>query len=427
MHAQFDLASPKFFPQVVLFYLFVEATMDDIDDKKTSLYVGNLDRRCTEQFIKEIFSKCGKVVRCKMINAQSSATDPYCFVEFETKEAAEFALFSMNNRNVFDKNIKVNWATNNTGGMRKDTSNHYHIFVGDLDTEIGNEFLHKAFAPFGQVTDCRVVKDSGSGKSKGYGFVSFLKKEDAEKAMREMKGAQLKGRPIRTNWAARKAAPQTLKPQTKDEIARQSSLYNSTVYVGNLPPNCTDDTLRQNFSQFGQIYDVKIFPEKFYGFIKFYTHDQALEAIFQSQRMVLGDNLLKCSWGKENVELSNAQNMQQWQQYYQQYYQQFYNQQAMPQQSQAQQGYVQYPAAAAPQYVYYSQQAFGNQPMQVVPAAMQGYPAQMSAATSNGQQPPVQSQQMMGVGGMMGHHQGAPVPGNASSYVMQQAAGYPSQ
>ena len=36
-------------------------------------YVGNLDRRCTEQFIKEIFSKCGKVVRCKMINAVRSS------------------------------------------------------------------------------------------------------------------------------------------------------------------------------------------------------------------------------------------------------------------------------------------------------------------------------------------------------------------
>lgn len=35
-------------------------------------YVGNLDRRCTEQFIKDIFAKCGKVVRCKMINAVGS-------------------------------------------------------------------------------------------------------------------------------------------------------------------------------------------------------------------------------------------------------------------------------------------------------------------------------------------------------------------
>ncbi|XP_058962325.1 nucleolysin TIAR-like isoform X2 [Pocillopora verrucosa] len=423
--------------------------MDDIDDKKTSLYVGNLDRRCTEQFVKDIFSKCGKVVRCKMINA-SSSTDPYCFVEFEKRKDAEYALCAMNNRTVYDKNIKVNWATNNTGGMRKDTSNHYHIFVGDLDPEIENEGLYKAFSAFGQVSDCRVVKDTTSGKSKGYGFVSFVKKEDAEKAMREMKGQQLKGRNIRTNWAARKAMvpdqfplsrltnvyqmqkfPSWFTPATKqlslEEISRQASPYNSTVYVGNLPPGCTDDTLRQNFSHFGQIYDIKIFPEKFYGFIKFYTHDQALDAIYKSQRTVLGDNLLKCSWGKEQTDMNNAQSaMQQWQQYYQQYYQQVYNQQPMQQQSPAQAGYVQYPAAAAAaQYVYYPQQPFGNQPMQVVQAAMPGYPAQMSPASSAGQQPPTQNQQMMGMIGP--HHQGAPSPANPTSYVMQQAAGYPTQ
>lgn len=38
-----------------------------------------------------------------------------------------------------------------------------------------------------------------------------------------------------------------------------------TLYIF---PSLPDDTLRQNFSQFGQIYDIKIFPEKFYGFIK---------------------------------------------------------------------------------------------------------------------------------------------------------------
>lgn len=58
-------------------------------------------------------------------------------------------------------------------------------------------------------------------------------------------GAQLKGRPIRTNWAARKAMPQTsLKQQSKEEIARQSSVYNTTVYVGNLPINCTGKIFR---------------------------------------------------------------------------------------------------------------------------------------------------------------------------------------
>lgn len=47
----------------------------------------------------------------------------------------------------------------------------------------------------------------------------------------------------------------------------------------------------------------------------------------------------------------------------------------------------------------------------------------MAAASSTGQQAPTQTQQMMGMIGP----QGAPAPANATSYVMQQAAGYPTQ
>ena len=49
-------------------------------------YVGNLDRRCSELFIKDIFSKCGKVVRCKMINAVSD-----CFIVVRRIRMDEFA------------------------------------------------------------------------------------------------------------------------------------------------------------------------------------------------------------------------------------------------------------------------------------------------------------------------------------------------
>ena len=50
--------------------------------------------------------------------------------------------------------------------------------------------------------------------------------------------------------------------------------------------------------------------------------------------------------------------------------------------------------------------------------------AQMAPASTAGQQPTTQTPQMMG---MIGHHQGGPAPANATSYVMQQAAGYPTQ
>ncbi|KAK9751811.1 RNA recognition motif [Popillia japonica] len=53
---------------------------------------------------------------------------------------------------------------------------HHHIFVGDLSPEIETQTLREAFAAFGEISDCRVVRDPQTLKSKGYGFVSFIKK-----------------------------------------------------------------------------------------------------------------------------------------------------------------------------------------------------------------------------------------------------------
>uniref|UniRef100_A0A1A9ZC74 RRM domain-containing protein n=1 Tax=Glossina pallidipes TaxID=7398 RepID=A0A1A9ZC74_GLOPL len=123
----------------------------------------------------------------------------------------------------------------------------FHIFVGDLSSEIETQQLREAFAPFGEVsnkevsinsytkkriapplrtamhiiiscemknscttinvarrTDCRVVRDPQTLKSKGYGFVSFIKKSEAESAITAMNGQWLGSRSIRTNWATRK-------------------------------------------------------------------------------------------------------------------------------------------------------------------------------------------------------------------------------
>ena len=93
--------------------------------------------------------------------------------------------------------LQVNWATSSTGTGQHgkvDTSQHHHIFVGDLSPEIETETLRSAFAPFGEISDCRVVKDMVTGKSKGYGFVSFVRKKDATTAIEQMNGQWLGSR-----------------------------------------------------------------------------------------------------------------------------------------------------------------------------------------------------------------------------------------
>ena len=102
-----------------------------------TLYVGNLDNSVTEELILALFGQIGPVKGCKIIR-EPGGSDPYCFVEFTHHQAASHALTAMNRRRCMEKEMKVNWATNpSTNGPslpsgKVDTSQHHHIFVGDL-------------------------------------------------------------------------------------------------------------------------------------------------------------------------------------------------------------------------------------------------------------------------------------------------------
>lgn len=261
---------------------------------------------------------------------------------------------------------------------RQDTSQHHHIFVGDLSPEIETETLGNAFAPFGDISDCRVVKDMATNKSKGYGFVSFVRKPDAQTAIEQMNGQWLGSRAIRTNWATRKPpAPgqgkpgfdssppygsREQKPLVFDEVFGQSSPMNCTVYCGGLL-NGDENIIRRTFMPFGRIVEVRYFKDKGYAFIRYDNKESACNAIvaLHGTQVTEGHNV-RCSWGKEmqpaDPQMIQQQqhqqqqmyaaaaadpNMQYYQQQYaatvqaalQQQYQQYYYGNAYPQQPQA--------------------------------------------------------------------------------------------
>ena len=78
------------------------------------------------------------------------------------------------------------------------------IFVGNLAWEVGSEDLKEAFSKFGEVTDAFVVSDKYSGRSRGFGFVTFADDNAAEEAKKEMQGFELKGREINVDDANKK-------------------------------------------------------------------------------------------------------------------------------------------------------------------------------------------------------------------------------
>ncbi|AWP06595.1 putative nucleolysin TIA-1 [Scophthalmus maximus] len=270
-------------------------------------YVGNLSRDVTEPLILQVFTQIGPCKSCKMI-VDTAGNDPYCFVEFYDHRHAAASLAAMNGRKIMGKEVKVNWATTPTS-QKKDTSNHFHVFVGDLSPEITTDDVKAAFGPFGRISDARVVKDMATGKSRGYGFVSFFNKWDAENAIQQMGGQWLGGRQIRTNWATRKPpAPKTTyesnsKHLSFDEVVNQSSPSNCTVYCGGVSAGLTEQLMRQTFSAFGQIMEIRVFPDKGYSFVRFNSHESAAHAIVSVNGTSIEGHIVKCYWGKETPDM----------------------------------------------------------------------------------------------------------------------------
>ena len=219
----------------IIFYENLTVSMSEESHPRT-LYVGNLDASVSDELLCTLFSQIGAVKGSKII--REPGNDPYAFVEFTNHQCAATALAAMNKRSFLDREMKVNWATSPGNQPKLDTSNHHHIFVGDLSPEIDTDTLKEAFAPFGEISNCRIVRDAQTNKSKGYAFVSFVKKSEAEAAINAMNGQWLGSRSIRTNWSTRKPPPpRSERPRHSnnsrpnyDEVHRSPALLYSSLY-----------------------------------------------------------------------------------------------------------------------------------------------------------------------------------------------------
>jgi RNA recognition motif-containing protein len=80
------------------------------------------------------------------------------------------------------------------------------LFVGGLSWDTNDDSLRQAFEQFGEVTDAKVITDRDSGRSRGFGFVTFADDNSADDAIQQMDGRTLDGRSIRVNEANERPA-----------------------------------------------------------------------------------------------------------------------------------------------------------------------------------------------------------------------------
>ncbi|XP_053194135.1 uncharacterized protein LOC128378592 [Scomber japonicus] len=169
----------------------------DINDM-TSLKVNNLPYRTSPETLRQVFEKYGRVGDVHIPRDPCTRENRgFAFVRFHLKQDAEQALDGMDGTVLEGRELRVEMA--HVDGIKVDTLTS--LKVDNLTYRTSPDTLRVMFEMYGRVGDVHIPRDPYTKESKGFAFVRFHHKRDAEDAMDAMDGAMMDGRELRVQMA----------------------------------------------------------------------------------------------------------------------------------------------------------------------------------------------------------------------------------
>ncbi|CAK8675792.1 unnamed protein product [Clavelina lepadiformis] len=177
------------------------------------------------------------------------------------------------------------------------------LFLGGISLDTTDEGMREYFAKYGNITDCVVIRDQQSGRSKGFGFVTFETEEEADECMKE-RPHTLDGRTIDAKRAV--SREESTKPGAHVQVKK--------IFVGGIQEGCDENTLRQYFGQFGTITaceiprDKQTDQRKKFGFVTFNDFDVTDKLVAKRMHNICGfDCEVKKALSREEMERAKQQ------------------------------------------------------------------------------------------------------------------------
>ncbi|KAN0130367.1 spliceosome-associated protein [Lactarius tabidus] len=206
----------------------------DDRNQEATVYLGNLDERCTDALIWELMLQAGPVVNVHLPKDRiSMAHQGFGFCEFLTEEDAEYACKIMNQIKLWGKPIRVNKASSD----KKQLDVGANLFIGSLDENVDERLLYDTFSAFGMMaTTAKIARDPQTGQSKGYGFVSYTDFESADAAIESMNGQFLMNKPITVQYAFKKDGKGERHGTAAERLLAAQARKNNALPLAPRPP-----------------------------------------------------------------------------------------------------------------------------------------------------------------------------------------------
>lgn len=168
---------------------------DDLIKDINTVVVFNLAKGITEKDIRKKFRKIGEVEKIMLLNSKAS-------ISFKDKESAKNAIKKLNNH-IYKQNVISVVSSLLSQKALKKMSSPVRVIVRNISFKVTEELLHSEFSSIGNVTDLSIPKND-DGKIKGFAFVNFINKFQANRAIQKLNGKEILGRKIAVDWAVSK-------------------------------------------------------------------------------------------------------------------------------------------------------------------------------------------------------------------------------
>ncbi|GMH29885.1 hypothetical protein Nepgr_031728 [Nepenthes gracilis] len=182
------------------------------------IYVGNLSYSMSSTELAEILGEAGRVQSVELIyDRVTDRSRGFAFVTMGSVEEAEETIRMFDGSQIGGRTVKVNFPEVPRGSERKVmgpkmrssyqrfVETPHKIYAGNLGWGLTSQGLRDIFACQPGFLSAKVIYERETGRSRGFGFVTFSSAEEAKSALDAMNGVEVEGRPLRLNMAAERA------------------------------------------------------------------------------------------------------------------------------------------------------------------------------------------------------------------------------
>ncbi|XP_037333899.1 embryonic polyadenylate-binding protein-like isoform X2 [Pungitius pungitius] len=303
-----------------------------------NIFIKNMDESIDNKALYDTFSAFGNILSCKVV-CDEKGSKGYGFVHFETHEAANRAIDTMNGMLLNDRKVQktgnhlesgiVNPKARSLGETcqlslrsfvghfksRKEREMEFgtkamkytNVYIKNFGEDYTDEKLKEIFTAFGRTLSVRVMKDE-RGRSRGFGFVNYADHEDAQKAVDEMNGKDLNGKVLYVGRAQKRLERQGELKRKFDQIKqdRIQRYQGVNLYVKNLDDGIDDERLRKEFAPYGTITSAKVMTDgsqsKGFGFVCFSSPEEATKAVTEMNGRIVATKPLYVALAQRREE-----------------------------------------------------------------------------------------------------------------------------